>query len=126
MERGTPLERRTPPKRGGPLRGGTPLRTAGQALRRSPLRAVSVKRAGQMNEYRPLSDAFLAEHRFCQYPDGCGQPATDLHHRRGRFGERLLDQRYWAASCRRHNDEAETNTGHCLDIGWLIPIEGDD
>jgi hypothetical protein len=56
---------------------------------------------------------------------GCGQPATELHHRRGRRGARLLDQAWWAASCATHNDFAETHTGESLDIGWLVRIEGD-
>lgn len=126
MERGKPLERRTPLKRGGPLRTGTPLRAVRQALRRTPLRAVSVKRAGQMNAYRPLRDAFLAAHPVCQYPPGCSALATDLHHKRGRFGERLLDKRHWATSCRFHNEWAETHTGEALAVGWLIPIEASE
>jgi len=88
------------------------------------MRTVSKKRARQLREYRPLRDAFLAAHPWCQFPAGCGQATTELHHKRGRRGLRLLDQAWWAASCAFHNDYAETHTGEALAIGWLVRIEG--
>lgn len=88
------------------------------------MRAVSKQRARQLREYRPARDAFLAEHPVCQFPPGCDRATTELHHRRGRRGLRLLDQTWWAASCAFHNDYAETHTGESLAVGWLIRIEG--
>lgn len=117
--------KRTELKRKKPLTAKTPPQ--GQSpLRRTPLRQRSAKRATQMAGYLPLRNAYLAAHPWCQYPEGCNQRATDLHHKRGRSGLRLLDTEWFAASCRFHNDEAETNTGHCLAVGWLVRIEGDD
>jgi hypothetical protein len=74
-----------------------------------------------MSIYRPKARAFLEAHPRCQFPLGCGAPSVDVHHRRGREGLRLLDERYWAASCRFHNDYAETRTGAALACGWLLP-----
>jgi hypothetical protein len=71
-----------------------------------------------------LRKAFLLGREWCEFPLGCSARATVVHHRRGRFGARLLDIDWWAASCAHHNDYAETNTGHSLAIGWLVPIEG--
>jgi hypothetical protein len=88
------------------------------------MRAVAPKRARELREYRPLRDAFLAEHPWCQFPGGCDRATTELHHRRGRRGLRLLDQAWWAASCAMHNDFAETRTGEALDLGWLVRVEG--
>lgn len=77
-----------------------------------------------MREYIPQAETFLAEHNGCEFPLGCPKASRVVHHKRGRFGKRLLDKRFWAASCDFHNDYAETNTGAALACGWLIPIEG--
>ena len=77
-----------------------------------------------MRLYIPQAMKYLANNETCQYPLGCDQPSVCIHHKRGRFGKRLLDQRYWAASCIEHNDYAETDTGPALACGWLLPIEG--
>lgn len=120
MKRGGFLPRRTP------LQARTPLRSTARLVTRAPLRQRSSKRAEQMAVYVPQRNAFLAANPQCQYPEGCGQRATQVHHRRGRRGLRLLNKTWWSASCDFHNEYAETNTGHCLTIGWLVRIEGDD
>lgn len=87
------------------------------------MRARSLKRQRQIREYIPLAEAFLEENTNCQFPD-CELPSEVVHHQRGRFGSRLLDQRFWAASCDEHNNYAETDTGAALACNWLIRIEG--
>lgn len=79
-----------------------------------------------MRAYRSLIEAFLTAHPTCQFPLGCQQPAVVIHHRRGRFGRRLLDQAWWAASCHEHNQFAEDRTGEALACGWLVRVEGVD
>lgn len=109
-----------------PLKPGKPLVSRSVLRCTKPIKAVSVKRRAQEAQYKPLRDAFLEANPWCWFPLGCGRPSTDVHHQRGRFGERLLDQRYWAASCRLHNDYAETKTGDALDLGWLLRIESQE
>lgn len=87
------------------------------------MRARSLKRQRQMREFRSEYDRFLEKHPFCEFPPGCPEPSRVIHHRRGRFGRRLLDKRWWAGSCHFHNIFAETNTGESLACGWLVPIE---
>lgn len=77
-----------------------------------------------MREYRKLVGPFLTGRQQCEFPEGCEARSTVVHHRRGRFGRRLVDVDWWAASCDFHNDFAETRTGEALAIGWLIRIEG--
>ena len=89
------------------------------------MRAVSKKRAKQLRVYSVLRREFLAEHPLCESPANCGQPATEIQHRRGRRGVRLLDVAWWAASCHDCNTRAETDTGWALATGWLIRIEGE-
>jgi hypothetical protein len=96
----------------------------------TPIRQVSDRRRFESRRYKDLRAAFLApdpttgERPRCAFPEGCEAYAVVVHHRRGRFGKRLLDVDWWARSCAYHNDYAETHTGHSLAIGWLIPIEG--
>lgn len=91
-----------------------------RTIRRAPLKPVkpvSDTRREQLAVYRPQRDAFLEAHPFCFR---CGKRRTCLHHRMGKVGALLLDQRYWAASCAECNDLAETNTGLALAEGWLL------
>lgn len=88
------------------------------------MRARSLKRAREIREFAPLAEAFLEEHDRCEFPLGCDQPSVVVHHKRGRFGRRLLDRDWWAAACNFHNNYAEEQTGAALACGWLVPIEG--
>lgn len=88
------------------------------------MRARSLKLQRAMRVYRGMIDAFLADHPTCEFPLGCVRPAVVAHHRRGRFGRRLLDQQWWAASCNFHNQYAEDHSGESLACGWLVRIEG--
>jgi hypothetical protein len=69
---------------------------------------------------------YLSAHPQCEFPGdgGCRQQATEIQHRRGRRGDRLLDVGWWAASCHDHNMWAEEHTGEALACGWLVRIEG--
>jgi len=89
------------------------------------VRPVSLQRAREMRLYKRLRVKFLEGHPWCEFPGGCNRPTAVVHHRRGRFGARLNDVSWWAASCIPHNDFAETNTAEALRIGWLVRIEGD-
>lgn len=102
----------------------TPLPRATKPLRRTRINPVSAKLRKRKPQYLQLREAFLEGHPRCEFPAGCEARATVVHHRRGRFGERLVDVDWWAASCDFHNDYAETHTGHSLAIGWLVRIEG--
>jgi hypothetical protein len=80
------------------------------------MRAVSVKRQRQMREYRPLRHAYLDGKR-CEFPGGCTQPASDVHHRRGRVGGLLLDVRHWSALCRTHHSFVTEHPKTAVEMG---------
>ncbi len=65
----------------------------------SRIRSVSPKRQKQMDEYRVVRLEFLMSHKVCQV-EACNNKATDIHHMRGRTGERLLDKSDFLAVCR--------------------------
>ena len=58
----------------------------------------SKKMTVRMAQYHKQRWPFLIAHKFCQ---NCHtSPATEIHHRAGRLGTLLLDERYWLALCR--------------------------
>lgn len=70
---------------------------------RKPIRREAPRRARENRSYRLSRRVFLAEHPRCEFPSGCVQPATEVHHRKGRVGALLLDQSHWSALCRDHH-----------------------
>lgn len=68
------------------------------------MRPNTPKRQRQMRRYYALRAEYLEAHPWCSFPLGCDQPATEIHHRRGRIGELLTDTRYWSGLC--HSDHA--------------------
>lgn len=88
------------------------------------MKTRSPERQREMRAYIPMVEQFLTDNDTCQFPQGCPQPATCVHHTRGRRGWRLLYVPWWKASCDHHNNYAETNTGEALACGWLLRIEG--
>jgi hypothetical protein len=67
------------------------------------MRTVSRKRARQLRAYTKLRIDFLLAHPFCQFPGGCGNPTTEIHHRRGRCGPLYLDVATWSGLCSPHH-----------------------
>jgi hypothetical protein len=69
------------------------------------VRARSPKRAAQERVYRERARDFLYgtdrdQVRPCEFPKGCDRIAREVHHRKGRVGPLLLDERFWSALCK--------------------------
>jgi hypothetical protein len=69
-----------------------------------PLRRVSKKRAEELKIYYSLADYVLSQRPYCEFPSStgaatCMNPATQIHHMRGRAGPLLCDVRFWLAVC---------------------------
>ena len=90
---------------------------AGGSMKRTPLKPVSKKRRGELSVYSKLRRGFLAIIPNCQI---CGSKASDIHHRNGRFKERLNDQDYWLAVCRPCHDNIHHNPAWAMEKGYLI------
>lgn len=93
-------------------------------IRRTPLKPVSDKRRTEAAIYRVRRLAFLEANPRCAWPLGCKRPATTVHHKGGRIGDRYLDESMWAASCVEHNGWAEDNPVESKRIGWSLPRVG--
>jgi hypothetical protein len=96
---------------------GSTVIAVGFPKSRSKVRAVSASRAKHLRLYSKLAQQFKLDHPKCAC---CGviwfRPAkatTEVHHRQGRRGKLLLDQRFWTAACAQchryiHNHPTQT------------------
>lgn len=102
--------KRSPLKRKTPLKGGS-------SLKRTPLRPVSKKRRGELKEYSVLRKVYLATFPKCWC---CPNPATDIHHRHGRFKDRLNDTTFWIGVCRPCHDKIHSNPAWAYENRLLV------
>lgn len=86
-------------------------------LRRMPVQRLSEKRVEQNTEYLVEHGPYLVEHPKCE---ACGDPSEEVHHKNGRFGERLLDQTFWMAVCKVCHREIHANPEWAREQGYLI------
>lgn len=73
---------------------------------KKPIVKMSNDRKAMEKEYQKLRKEFLRQNPFCSVK-GCGQPATDIHHSKGRVGSDLLDVKNFVALCRKHHQYFE-------------------
>lgn len=68
--------------------------------RKTPLRSMSKKRQKESKIYSAKRKAFLDAHPICQICES--RPASEVHHRHGRYGSAYLDESTWLALCGPH------------------------
>lgn len=103
--------KRTPLKRKTPLRGKS-------SLKKTRLSPVSKKRKKQLADYSSIRKEYLAKNPLCH----CCQkvPATDIHHKAGRWQERLNDTALFCALCRSCHNYIHGNPEWAYANLWLI------
>lgn len=95
----TPLKRKTPLKRGGRLR------------------PVSKKRAKQNKEYFIYRNLYLNNHPTCER---CGSKASQIHHKRGRFQDRLNEMEFFMSVCHSCHEWIHRNPLEAYAKGYLL------
>lgn len=94
--------------------------------KRKRIAPVAAKRAKQLAAYRPKRDKFMQEHPVCMAP-GCSKPSTELHHKIGREGKRLLMEEHWTALCsschRKYTDDSKTAIEIGVSKSRLVRLE---
>ena len=95
----SPLKRKAPLKRGGRLR------------------PVSKKRAKQNKEYSQARMEYLSANSMCEV---CGKKAGQIHHKRGRFGDRLNKKEYFMAVCMACHNWIHNNPLEAYAKGYLL------
>lgn len=82
----------------------------------------SAKKAEDLKKYRPIRDAYLKEHRYCEVHD-CGKLSTNLHHRAGRKGSLLYDTEYFMACCSTcHPQRIHENPEWARENGYILTV----
>lgn len=85
--------------------------------RGAPVRRVSAKRARANRRYTVLRRDYLTAHPRCEFPGGCVQPATEIHHKAGRVGPLLLDVGHWAPLCHAHHAWTTEHPALAVEMG---------
>lgn len=87
-----------------------------------PIPPRSQKRSKEERLYSAKRVMFLQEHQMCQahLPGICTKYATEVHHKKGRIGELLLDILYWLGVCHACHEWIENNRTEALEKGFSI------
>jgi hypothetical protein len=90
-------------------------------LKRSkrPIRRASKVRRTQLTRYAELRLAFLREHLWCEVGD-CKRSSTQVHHKRGRVGQRLNDFENVLAVCFFCHRSIHDNPKWAKMMGYLL------
>jgi hypothetical protein len=72
-----------------------------------------------MKSYKKIAKIFMTKNRKCQVK-GCKKPAECIHHKAGRIGEKLLDQKNFLAVCMEHHRMIEDNPAWAKENGYSI------
>lgn len=92
-------------------------RNANKIVIAKPVAKVSDKRAGQLKEYYKLQKEYLALYPVCEVEE-CNIKSTEVHHQRGREGERLLDTNFFMAVCVKHHREMTEHSKEAIEQGY--------
>lgn len=110
------------PDCGKPVEGRTGLCAShNKALRKvvkTPIRKVGEKLYKRLGDYKERRRLFLLKHPRCAvFPV---LKATEIHHKAGRVGDLLNDERYWLPVSRKGHVEIELNPKWAKDMGFSI------
>lgn len=93
-----------------PTCAGGVCRRVKQPKKVTRIKKVSDKRRKQNTVYSQKRNAYLKAYPTCQVGTlSCTIKATEVHHKRGREGELLTDERYFLAVCRHCHTVIEEN-----------------
>ena len=82
------------------------------------IKSVSDKRLLALKEYRVVRDAYMRDHKICEFPD-CNECSTDLHHKKPR-AYHLCDVSIFMAVCRNHHTWIHDHDAESREMGLLM------
>lgn len=89
-------------------------------MKRTPIRKVSKKRAGELKAYYALRATFLKLRPYCEiFEPCCTRKATEIHHVNGRNGDRLLDSQWFLPACRACHSFIHDRPKYAREMGFL-------
>ena len=84
---------------------------------RKRIKPISDKRAEELKEYRRVRDVYKCKHPKCER---CGNDASEIHHKNGRNGARLVDDEYFMSVCRKCHNWIHANPEKARELKYLI------
>lgn len=94
------------------VRFGYPIKKKKQ----NPIRPRSKKRAEEYKEYNRIRLIFLKD-KICPITK---RPATEIHHKKGKIGKLLTDERYFLGVTREGHEWIEANPEESYKLGYSI------
>ncbi len=82
------------------------------------IKPLSDKRANENKTYLTLRKVFLKD-KVCQC-EGCNNPATTVHHKKGRIGELLCNVKFWLAACMGCHTKIENHPEWAYENGYSL------
>lgn len=79
----------------------------------------SVKRMAEERLYLKKKKEYLTAHIRCEVK-GCNRVSEDVHHKKGRVGKLLYDERYFLAVCRDHHTLIECSPDWAIENGYSL------
>jgi len=86
---------------------------------RTRIKKVSEKMNSRLVVYRNIRKQYLDSHVCCEVL-GCYNPATDIHHKKGRENDLLVDTRYFMAICRLCHARIDTDPEWARSNGYTL------
>lgn len=84
---------------------------------KKPIAKVSDKEKDRLKEYRKVRKAYLITHPKCEVK-GCQKVAMEVHHKKGRIGDLLIDTSTFMAVCDEHHRLIEDNPQWAKEQGY--------
>lgn len=87
-----------------------------------PIAPRSQKRSKEERLYSGKRVIFLQEHPMCEahLPGICTEYSQEVHHKKGRIGDDLLDETHWLALCHMCHDYIENHREFAMEKGFSI------
>lgn len=79
----------------------------------------SVKRMAEERLYAKKKKEYLIDHIRCEIK-GCNRVSEDIHHKKGRVGKLLFNEKYFMAVCREHHTEIESSPEMSIKNGYSL------
>ena len=95
----------------------------GAVKKLKPIRRLSKARCKLMTEYLKRVKIWKLNpvNLMCGHPH-CGSKANDCHHKLGRAGKLILDERYWVPVCQTHHEWIHTHPEAARKVGLLCAV----
>lgn len=71
-----------------------------------------------LSEYQKVRATYLKEHPLCEC--GCGERATEVHHKKGRIGKLLTDTEFFMAVASFCHAEIHNNPKWAFEQGYML------